>query len=237
MTHCRHWVGLFWVLCSGLALADGVSIGKVYHPYVTPLEWDLEWRALHVQENPEDGRERLQEHALGLGRALSDRLFLEGYLIGERSAGESLRLAASELELLWQLSEQGEYALDYGLLFELEHEREFDDWEAAAKLLLEREFGRFSATANLGLIREWGNGVDSEWETSLALQGRYRHARWLEPAIELHLGEDTRAAGPVLLGSARLGTRESLHWEMGVILGLDAPTPDYTLRGLLEYEF
>lgn len=237
MTGSKRWILWLAAMWPGLLLADGVSIDKVYHPYVTPLEWDLEWRAIHMQESPEDGRERVQEHSLGLGRALSDRLFLEGYLVGERSAGESLRLVASELELLWQLSEQGEYAIDYGLLFEVEHERDFDDWEVAAKLLLEREIGRFSATANLGLIREWGNSIDSEWETSLSLQGRYRHARWLEPALELHLGEDTRAAGPVLLGAARLGTHQSLHWEMGVIFGMDAPTPDYTLRGLLEYEF
>lgn len=232
-----RWCVLLAAIWPGLLLADGVSIDKVYHPYVTPLEWGLEWRAIHMRESPENGRQRAQQHALGIGRALSERLFFEGYLVGERSAGESMRHTASELELLWQLSEQGEHAIDYGLLFELERERDLDDWEAAVKLLLEREIGRFSAAANLGLIREWGESVDSEWETSFSLQGRYRHARWLEPALELHQGEDTRAAGPVLLGTARLGDRQSLHWEMGVIFGMDAPTPDYTVRGLLEYEF
>jgi hypothetical protein len=172
-----------------------------------------------------------------LGRALAEYVFAEVYLIGERSSDESLDLEAYELEVLWQLSEQGEYFMDYGLLFELEKEDDEDIWEYSTAALLEKEFGRFSGTANLGLTYEWGDDIKDELESSLVLQGRYRYNPRFEPALELYMGEDTLALGPVLMGMERLGVMKALRWETGLILGLDSDTADYTLRALLEYEF
>ncbi|RLQ22479.1 hypothetical protein DWB85_07615 [Seongchinamella sediminis] len=224
-------------LLPALARADGSVIDKVYHPYVEQLEWELEWRLTHADENPQAGTRGEQLHRLGLGRAVSEFVFVEAYLIGSDRAGDDLDLAAYELEVLWQLSEQGEYALDYGLLFELEKEHQEDVWEYATVLLLEREFGRFSGTANLGVIYEWGEDIADELETSLALQARYRYSPRLEPALELYSGEDTLGMGPVLMGMEKLGPMRALRWEAGVVLGLDSDSADYTLRAVLEYEF
>jgi hypothetical protein len=220
-----------------LLMADGSVIDKVYHPYVEQLEWELEWRATHANEDPVTGEERLQLHRFGLGRAVSEYVYVEGYLIAEQSADESMALEAYELEVLWQLSEQGEYAVDYGVLFELEKEHKRDVWEGSAAVLLEKELGRFSVTANLGLTYEGGSDIDDEWESALALQSRYRYSPRFEPALELYSGEDTLGAGPVLLGLERLGPLRALKWQAGVIFGIDKDTADYTLRALLEYEF
>lgn len=217
--------------------ADGGVIDKIYHPYVNQLEWELEWRAVQQRQDPATGEARYQTHKLGLGRAVNEFVFAEIYLVGEASADRSLQVRAWEAEVLWQVSEQGEYLLDYGLLFELEKVRDDDIWEYATTLLLERELGRFSATANLGLVYEWGDDIADELETTAALQARYRQSPVLEPALELYLGEDTRALGPVLLGMARLGERQALRWEAGVVWGLDHTTADYSFRALLEYEF
>lgn len=219
------------------SLADGSVIDKVYHPYVEQLEWELEWRMIQEDENPVSGQERAQTHRLGLGHAFSEYVFGELYLIGERSSQESLDLEAYEVELLWQVTEQGEYFLDYGLLFELEKEKDVDIWEYATVLLLEKELGRFSTTANLGLIYEWGDDIDNEWETSLALQGRYRYSPRFEPALELYMGEDTLGMGPVMMGAQRIGQMKALRWEAGVIMGMNNDTADYTLRAVLEFEF
>lgn len=241
MNRKSHRPGSFLGLCLSLSAAtvwaDGSAIDKVYHPYVEQLEWELEWRLTHADENPLTGEEREQTHRLGLGRAVSEFVFVEGYLIGENSADESLDLEAYEVEVLWQVSEQGEYFLDYGLLFELEKEHNVDIWEYATVLLLEKEFGRFSGTANLGVIYEWGDDISNEWETALALQARYRYSPRFEPALELYAGEDSLGAGPVLTGLEKLGTMKALRWEAGVILGMDSDTADYTLRAVLEYEF
>ena len=239
-------ISLRYTFSAGIALclvavasarADGTVIDKVYHPYVEPLEWELEWRMVHENENPISGIERRQLHRLGLGKAVAETVFAEIYLIGEQSADESFSLEAYEFELLWQLSEQGEYAVDYGLLFELEKEHEEDIWEFSTALLLEKEFGRFSGTANLGVTYEWGDDIEDEIESSIALQTRYRYSPRFEPAVELYMGQDTRGLGPVIMGVERLGVMKALRWELGSIFGLDDDTPDYTLRVVLEYEF
>ncbi|MFT6368107.1 MAG: hypothetical protein ACJAUG_001522 [Halioglobus sp.] len=228
-------------LCLGFfshgALADGTVIDKVYHPYVEPLEWELEWRMIHQDEDRVTGEQRAQTHRLGFGKAIAETVFAEIYLIGEQNSDTSFSTEAYEVEILWQLSEQGELFLDWALLFEFERESDIDIWEYSTAVLLEKEFGRFSATANLGLVYEWGSDIDNEVETFLALQTRYRYSPRFEPALELYLGQDTRGIGPVITGAERLGNRKALRWEAGVILGFDKDTADYTLRAVLEYEF
>jgi hypothetical protein len=138
---------------------------------------------------------------------------------------------------LWQMSEQGEFAVDYGLLFEIEKENSLDVWEVSSALLLEKELGRYSATANVVLAYEWGDKIDDEFETALALQGRYRYSPRFEPAMEFFLGEDTSALGPAIMGMERLGLARAVRWELGVVFALNDDTPDYTFRAVLEYEF
>jgi hypothetical protein len=39
------------------------------------------------------------------------------------------------------------------------------------------------------------------------------------------------------MGDIKFSGRRNLHWETGLIFGVDADTPDATLRLLTEYEF
>ena len=240
-TNSIEWLWLIGLLCLAWlpkhAYADGFAVDKVYHPYVQPLERELELRSLyrHSDDDEIDGG---QTHRLGLGRSFTDRLFAEVYLIGEKEAsGRSFALEAYEAELKWQLTEQGEYFADWGLLFELETERDDDVWEYSTAVLVEKEFGRWSGTLNLAAVYEWGDDVSNEWESQLAGQLRYRYSQAFEPAIELYSGDSDKGVGPVALGDHRFANGDKLHWEAGVIIGLDSESPDQTFRALLEYEF
>jgi hypothetical protein len=208
--------------------ADGNAIDKIYQPYVQPLEREIEWRS-GVSEGGDS------VHRLGLGKSFSDRLFLELYLIGEDD--ENFSLSAYELETRWQLTEQGEYAYDWGVLFELE--REFDEniWELSSAILIEKQWRRWSSTVNLGLTYEWGSQIDNELESFLAVQTRYRYRSYLEPGLAFYSAEDTLAVGPVLMGDIRFTPGKKLHWESGLYAGLKDETPDTTWRLALEYEF
>jgi len=208
--------------------ADGGVVDKVYHPYVQPGERELEWRALSVNGS--------QIYRLGLGKALTDSLFVEGYLIAEELDGH-FELEAYEVELKWQLTEQGEYNADWGLLFELEKEQHDNTWEASVGLLMERELGSWVAAVNLYGVYEWGGEIKDEFETSLAMQFRYRYKSYLEPAIEFYKGETGSGAGPILMGDFRLAPGKKVHWETGVIFGLDSRFGENTWRVLMEYEF
>lgn len=223
-------------LCAQSANADGLVINKVYHPYVDALEQELELRSL-VQDEQRGLVTPAQVHQLSLGTALSDEVFAELYVIGARSRSGDLDTEAWELEVKWQLSEQGEYWADYGLLFEYEDELNADIREFAVGFLAEKEMGNWSAAANLFLIREWGSDIEAEYESAVAMQLRYRLRPEFEPAIEVYAGEDTRGIGPVLQGTLRTGIRRSLHWEAGLIFGVGSTSPDQTWRMLFEYEF
>ena len=224
------------ILCSGQSLADGIVIDKVYHPYVQPLEQELEWRMIYQDEQP-SAEDNLWLYQLAYGRSLNDRWFVEAYLVGEKSDEESFGIEAYELEAKWQLTEQGEFWADFGLLFELEKEANEDVWEFGTALLLEKEWGKWSAAANFWVLNEWGSDINDELETSLNLQARYRYSQAFEPAIEFYSGQDARGLGPAFMGQVKMGNRQRLRWEAGVIFGLDSTSPNRTLRFLLEFEF
>jgi hypothetical protein len=218
------------------ARADGGIIDRVYHPYVQPLEHEVELRGSLEQGGNPRLRNR-QTWRLGYGMAFSDNWFGELYVIGERDDVNSFHASEYEAEALWQLTEQGEYAADWGLLFEFATLDSADYMELATTLLAETEWRRWTGTANLTAAYEFGDDIDNEFETGLALQARYRYSMALEPALEIYSGEDILGAGPVLMGNIRTGPGRQLHWEGGLILGLKDATADRTWRLLLEYEF
>ena len=224
------------LLAASLARADGAVIDKIYHPYVDALEHELEYRVL-VQEEQHAISTQAQIHKLSLGTTLGSRMFAEAVMIGSKSRGGTVSVEAVEAELKWQLTEQGEYGVDWGLLVEYEHERRIDAEEFALGLLAEKEWGKWSGTANAKFINEWGDDINSEVETMLALQARYRYSRLLEPAIEFYAGQNTRGIGPSVQGTIVAGLRKSVHWQAGLIFGLDNNSADQSWRFQLEYEF
>jgi len=233
---CLALVAVLLVTVSTPALSNGSRIDKIYHPYVQPLERELEFRALN-EENASVGPGDRTKVRLGYGQALSDNWFAEGYLIGAKDDNRNFYLQSFEVEGIRQLTEQGEYSVDAGLLFDVESKFDGDLTEFSSALLLEKEWGRWSGTANLFGIYEFGSDVDDEFETALSLQGRYRYTMHFEPAIEFYKAQNTLGIGPVLLGSHSFGNARKLRWEGGLVLGLDNDTPDRTFRVLVEYEF
>jgi|TARA_B100000315_G_scaffold258836_1_gene312386 hypothetical protein len=224
------------LLMSQSAHADGSSIDKIYHPYVDALENEIEYRS--ISQDRIDGQDTPREiHRLAFGRSIGESMFGEVYLIGAKSRSDTFDLEAYEFELKWQLTEQGEFWADWGMLVELEKEIDEDIQEFAVGVFTEKEFGRWSGTTNLFLIREWGDDIDNEYETALSLQARYRYSRAFEPALELYAGDDVKGIGPTFMGNINLGVRRSLNWEAGVIFGADSESPDQTFRLLVEFEF
>lgn len=239
----RNHLRLFISIISASALqisipvyADGNSVDKVYHPYVLPMETEIELRSIS-QHDDDAALDDQQVHRLGIGASFIEYWFTEIYLIGDNASTENFEINAVEIEAKVQLTEQGEYSADWGLLFELERNYKSDTLEFAAGLLIEKEWGRWNGALNAFLEYEQRPSLRNEIETILAMQLRYRYSRLFEPALELYNNQDTLAIGPVIMGNIRLGIAKKFHWEFGVILGLDNRTPDQTVRALLEYEF
>lgn len=217
-------------------LADGSFIDKVYHPYVQPGEREFEFR-FNLQKDDEGIKDKLYKYHFSYGQSINENWFAEIYLIVEQKQNNAFKITAIELEALWQLTEQGEYDEDWGLLFEVEHEHNEHITELSTALIIEKEWHKWVGTANLYLIYEWGSEIENEFETAMALQTRYRYSRSLEPAIEFYSSDASEGIGPVLLGQVKLNGRKKIYWEAGVIFGLDNKTADQTFKFLLEFEF
>lgn len=220
--------------------ADGSVVDKVYHPYVNALEWEFESQTFARERDTLTGETDDLLQKLGLAHALEDWIKVEAYLLAsDDPISDELEWLGFELEALMQLSEQGEYTFDYGLLVEVERDWQANNNEISVTGLVEREFGKVSLTLNPGLVYEWGETKQQEFETKLNGLLRYRYQPYLEPGIEIHLGQNDKMVGPSMGGQFRLaGDRgRSLSYNVGAFFPLDATSAEHTFRLLLEYEF
>ena len=210
------------------------SVDKVYHPYVEINTWEFETRAIGplTSELSTD----FSIYRFGLGKDLLDNLFVEFYAIGNRNNSDTIDIQAYEIEALYQWTEQGEYWLDVGLLFELEKNIEKNEWEGNIALLLEKEIGRWSASLNLHQQYVFVDDRKHEWEVKQAFQTRYRYSSIFEPGIEIYTDQQDTYLGFVALGSFRQGLTK-IGWEIGFLSAISHSEEDSLLRLLLEVEF
>ncbi len=228
---------LGFISYTDFVIADGSFIDKVYHPYVQSNEKELEWRWVGQKDSDNKKQDNFQIYRFAYGQSITDTVFLETYLNAQKSPNNNFKLLSAELEAIWQLTEQGEYFADWGILMEVEHEVDAHISEISSALLIESQWQKWVATANLYLIYEWGNSIDNEFETALATQVKYRYTRHLEPAIEFYSSDLSKGIGPVILGDFKLSGKKKVFWETGVIFALDDKTADQTFKFQFELEF
>lgn len=224
-------------LSAGLLCGSAAAVAEtngVYHPYVNEREREIEYGL--VRRGTGSTALTLQRASFGYG--WSDRFATELYLLNEFASHGGVRARAYEFEARWQLTEQGEYASDWGALMEAEVGQGIDRHEIAAGLLWEKELGRrWVATANALVEYEFGSDIDNEFETAVRAQLRYLHSPAFEPALEFHFDDIDHAAGPALSGALRFAPGRQLRWEAGIYFGLDRETPSSSARVGLELEF
>lgn len=210
------------------------EMNRVYHPYVEQNERELEY-GFTLRDLSGDS-ELLNRAALGY--AWNDKIFTELYLLTESLTHEGEQVRGYEAELKWQITEQGEYWADWGLLLEAGTTQDISSHELAAGILWEKEIAsRWVAAINLMAEYEYGKDIKDEFETALRAQLRYRQGAAFEPALELYLDDQDWAAGPAFMGTLKLSGRKQLRWELGLLFGLDIETPESNLRGGVEFEF
>jgi hypothetical protein len=212
---------------------DGSAISQVYAPYVQPLERELE--LLWLDETRPSGRiESNTLTKLGFGTSFLDGVYTE--LSVSKLDASSSDSTQVELEVIWQITEQGEYSSDWGLLFEAETNLDTPNHELSAGLLNQKDWKKFSLISNLVATYEWGSGFENEFESRLGLQARYRLQPEFEPMIEFFQGPDTTAIGPGAAGLIRLRPGRQLRWGFSILKGLNSEL-DYTAKLEFEYEF
>lgn len=165
----------------------------------------------------------------------------------EKAPGESLEATEVAWENIFQLTPQGKYWMDFGLLAEYAHSLEKDGDDALELgLLAEKQLSSTVLTANLVFERAFDDGAETEME--YAARYRWRVSQAFEPGVEIHgelgdwgdnggFSEHEHEAGPAVMGKLGTGTHSAFKYEAAVLFGLTEESPDTTFRLLLEYEF
>jgi len=164
----------------------------------------------------------------------------------ERAPGEDFDATEIASENIFQLTDQGKYWIDFGLLAEFVYSLEDGGANALEfGLLGQKDFGQNEVRVNLVFEQELESGADLEME--YRWQYRYRLDERFEPGVEMYggLGEwgefgsfddHEQQLGPAMFGKFRT-VSGAIKYEVGLLFGLPRETPDTTVRFLLEYEF
>lgn len=230
----KYTINSVLLLITASTVQAHAEMNRVYHPYVEQNERELEY-GFTLRDL---GGDQVLLNRVGMGYAWNDKIFTEIYLLTESITHEGEQIRGYEAEIKWQITEQGEYWADWGLLLEAGTAKNISSHEFALGILWEKELAsRWVTAANVIAEYEYGSDIKDEFETALRAQLRYRYNIELEPALEFYLDDQDWAAGPVLMGTVKFSGSKQVHWELGLLFGMDADTPETSLRGGIEFEF
>jgi hypothetical protein len=240
---------LFICLCA-LYIGDAMAgaADYVYTPMVEPGEKEIDFK--YGTAKQPDGT-RSTATSLGFGYGATDYWFTELYLKRESEGGEGLTLA--EWENKFQLTETGKYAVDIGLITEIEAPINSgkEPWEFKIGPLFQTEFGKLQLNGNVLFERKFGSkDADDRHVTEMGYQWQAKYR--LQPEFELGLqglgemGEwdnwnsansQIHRVGPAVFGKVKLGHRQALKYNTALLFGTSEAAPNHTFRMQLEYEF
>jgi hypothetical protein len=189
----------------------------------------------HVNNDSDAAIDGSEEYVFEVARGIAPELFLEAKFISERAAESSLTTDAFAIEAIYQLTEQGEYSWDFGLLGEVVYSR--IDSEVS-----EVELGGILATDLSPVLRLTTNiiaeyeSAEEKFEGGASAMLKWRLQPALEPAVEVYSDEYTSVLGPVVSGTLK-SSHNKFGYELGVLFGVTDESPDSTLKAKIEYEF
>lgn len=209
----------------------------VYSPIVEQGERELELKG--ATEWDAGQRAAREDNAVvAVGAGFTEHWFSEVELYWQRVPGTGLQRSATSWENVLQLTPQGEYWLDAGVLGEMEAAaRSGQPSTVELGPLLQKQRGHLLAIVNLKAASQFGSNAASAVWGEYAGQLRWLRASGPELGLEAFGEPHEQRAGPVVYGRVRLGGRANLRYEVGYLAALTASTPDHTLKARLELEF
>jgi high-affinity iron transporter len=236
-------VMLFGAALLGAPRAEAAH--KVYSPIVEEGEKAIELRG-HHESDGDSGIDGAAAYKMEL--EFAPTWFWSTELVGEweKEPGGDLENTEMAWENVFQLFEQGRFAVDAGLLVEYAHSTQSGgEDKLELGVLLQKEFGRSQMRFNLLAESELRSGAATELE--YAMQYRWRRDVRFEPGVEIYgafgefgefgsLEEHRHEAGPAVFGRIRL-PRGAVRYEGAWLFGLTEEAAAHTIRFLLEYEF
>jgi len=239
------------IFCLGL-LNTGIAFAGpadyVYTPTVEYGEKEIDFK--YGTARQKNGT-LVQATNVGYGYGAGEYWFTEFYLKQKRSGNQIENMA--EWENKFQLTETGEYPVDFGLVTELEAPLSADlPWEVKLGSLFQTEYGKLQLNGNLLLKRAFGKADKSgePYATNLLYQWQAKY-RW-KPDFEYgvqgfgELGkwndwskqaDQFHNAGPAIFGRFVLGKGQAIRYNAAWLFGTSEATPKHTFRIQAEYEY
>lgn len=233
-------IGLVIVM---LFAAKAYAAPTVTSPYVSKGELEFESKTEYVIDGDSDV-DGAWEQAFAVGYGFTD--FWQAELEAEFAHGgqsdANTDFDKVEFENKFQLTEAGQYWLDFGIKLSYAYALEDNDAdEIEGKILFGKDTGNFTHLSNVKIEREVGSNASGETGYGLAWSTSYRYAQEFEPGFEIHsdfgnfddgFDEQGHSIGPVAYGSFG-----NFGYDTGVLFGVSNSSPDATLKLVLEYEF
>jgi hypothetical protein len=233
------YTALFALLCATPAWA----LDKIYSPYVEPGELSLEYSGNRTFDKAPD-KNNIQEHQFAVEYGATSRWETEFYANFGKEPDASFKMSSVEWENRFQLSEQGQYWVDPGLLVSYAHAIDKGDPDSLEiKLLLAKDVGRFTNIANVGFSQDLGPHAAGGPDYAFLWSTRYRYSEQVQPGFEIqsglgqdsalrHFSQQEHYIGPALYGRLFGHVKYEAAWLAGVS---DASATS-AARALVEYE-
>lgn len=247
----RTFTRLAAAVALGLPVASIASPADyVYVPSVEYGEREIDFKAGSWKLRDEPVRESLA--SIGFGYGATQWWFTEAYLKYEKVSGDHTRYDAFEWENKFQLTEPNQYAVDLGLITEIEvpRERRDEGYELKVGPLFQADSGPIRWNANLLFERILRGRYDSPRVTEMGyqLQARYALGHGVEVGAQAfgEMGkwdhwapsdQQNHRVGPAVFGKVKLEGREAIRYNAAWLIGASPAAPRNTLRLQAEYEF
>ena len=187
--------------------------------------------------------------SIGFGYGATEWWFTEFYVKYKMNSFEPTKYDALEWENKFQLTQQGQYPVDLGLLVEVERPTDrTEGWEVKWGPLLQTEYGKWQLNANVLFQRNYRAAIPSGTVLQYQWQAKYRWEKELEFGVQgfgevgqwddwLPGDQRDHKLGPAIFGKLPLGDRQAIRYNVAWLLGASQAAHDHTLRLQLEYEF
>ena len=219
----------------------------VNSPIVEEGEREIDFKA-GTAKNRDGTRE--SAYSIGLGWGVNRWWFTEVYAKAHKLPGEGHSFDAWEWENRFQLTETGKYPVDVGFLLEIERPRDRSEgYEYKWGPLFQTDITNMvQANLNVLVEKHIRAAVAEKAELGYQWQVKYRY----KPTFEFGLqgfgdvgpwdhwepsSDQPHIAGPALFGEVRVGQKQAIKYNAGLLFGLTDGAPRNTIRVQAEYEF
>lgn len=230
---------------AALALSSAAQANSfLKSPRVEKGEVEVELKG-YTQFDDDAAKDGKFVQKLDLSYGLTDRLKLELEAELEHEEGDKTRYAATELEAIYQLTDQDEFGVDMGVLAAYELAANGGTDAAEIKLLLAKRYQHWDHLANFIVEHEVGQGAEGGVEGGIAWQSLYNLNHNANIGFEYFADfgqlDDT---GGYSQQKHKIGPVATYHvpdmpvkMEIGYLVGVSRAAADGELKWELEFEF